>query len=183
MKSLTCYSCLALAAMWCSPVWAEKADTAQKAEITAESAVHDDVKQITTFTGNVLLTKGTLIMKAGKMILKTDPAGYQFATMLPGPGGFTTFRQKRDGGDFWVDGQAERIEYDNKTEIVKLFNKARLIKLEGVKVTDEMEGEYISYDSRNDLFAVNNTANGTSKAGAGRVKVVIQPRIEGQASK
>jgi lipopolysaccharide export system protein LptA len=180
MKPLCHLICLLLGLLLNPLAHAEKADTTQKAEITAESFQHDDVKQVTTFTGNVLLTKGTLTLKGGKMILKTDPAGYQFATILPGPGGLTSFRQKRDGGDFWVDGRAERIEYDNKTDIVKLFNKARLIKLEGAKITDEMEGEYISYDSRTDLFSANNTSGGVSKPGAGRVKVVIQPRVESQ---
>jgi lipopolysaccharide export system protein LptA len=161
---------------------AEKADAGKPISIDADASVYDDIKQTTTSTGNVVVTRGTLLMKAGKMILKTDPAGYQFATLLPGPGGFTTFRQRRDGGDFWVDGRAERIEYDNKTDVVKLFSKANLKRLNGTKTTDEMEGEFISYDSRTDVFTVNNTANGDSKPGAGRIKVVIQPRTENQGN-
>jgi lipopolysaccharide export system protein LptA len=168
----------ALLAPLAPPALAEKADLNKPANIDADSLIHDDVKQTSTFTGNVVVTRGTLIMKAGKMILKTDPAGNQFATLLPDAGGFTTFRQKRDGGDLWVQGHAERIEYDNKSDIVKLFSKAKLTRLDGGKPTEDMEGEFISYDSRNDLFSVNNTAAGVSKPGAGRVKMVIQPRPE-----
>ncbi len=182
MKSALIYSSLILGVLLlvnpCAR--AEKADAAKPISMDADASVYDDIKQTTTSTGNVIVMRGTLLMKAGKMILKTDPAGYQFATLLPGPSGFTTFRQKRDGGDFWVDGRAERIEYDNKTDVVKLFSKANLKRLEGSKTTDEMEGEFISYDSRTDLFTVNNTADGNSKPGAGRIKVVIQPRTENQ---
>jgi lipopolysaccharide export system protein LptA len=180
MKSILFCSCFLLGMLSGAASYAEKADASKEMITTAESAVHDDVKQVTTFSGNVLLNKGTLVMKAGKIIIKTDPAGYSFATLLPGPSGFTTFRQKRDGGDLWVEGQAQRIEYDNKTDMVKLFMKAKLKQLEGVKPTNEMEGEFISYDSRNDLFSVSNNTSGTSRSGGERVKVVIQPRIDKQ---
>lgn len=186
MKSALIYTnpvisvCLGFLLLLHPAVHAEKADAGKPVSIDADSSVYDDIKQTTISTGNVIVTRGTLLMKAGKMILKTDPAGYQFATLLPGPSGFTTFRQKRDGGDLWVDGRAERIEYDNKTDIVKLYSKANLKRLEGSKTTDEMEGEFISYDSRTDLFTVNNTPDGSSKPGAGRIKVIIQPRTETQ---
>ena len=68
------------------------------------------------------------------------------------------------------------MEYDGKTEITKLFTKARLKRLEGTKITDEVNGEFISYDSKTEFYSVNNTSSGVSKPGAGRIKVVMQPR-------
>jgi len=156
-------------------VFAEKADSNKETEIEADFVTDDGVKQLKTLTGNVILTRGTLIMKAGKAVLRTDPEGYNFVTFTAAPGGVATFRQKRDGGDLWVEGQAERIEYDDKTEIVKLFLKAKLARLEGSKVTDEAAGAFISYDSRKEFLSLTNTGTGESKPGAGRVKVVIQP--------
>lgn len=166
---------IALCGAAAGTAFAEKADSNKPTEILADSLFDDDVRQIRTLTGNVILTRGTLLMKAGKAVVRTDPEGYQFATFTAAPGSVATFRQKRDGGDLWVEGQAERIEYDNKNEIVKLFSKAKLARLEGSKVTDEVEGAFISYDSRKEFFAVENTASGESKPGAGRVKMVIQP--------
>ena len=162
-------------------VHAEKADSDKPTNIEADQMAYDDVRQINTFTGNVVLTRGTLVMKAYKLIVRQDPAGYQFAMLLAKPGGLATFRQKRDsGGDQWVEGQAERIEYDGKAELVKLFSKAKMRRLEGDKPTDEVEGEFISYDSRAEFFSVNNTATGESKSGSGRIKAVIQPRTQTQ---
>lgn len=166
-----------------SNVHAEKADSDKPTEVVADQMTYEDVKQVNTFTGNVVLTRGTLLMKANKVVLTQSPDGFQTAVMTAAPGGLATFRQKRDGGpNLWMDGEAERIEYDSKAELIKLFSKAKMRRLEGTKPTDEVEGEFISYDTRAEFVAVNNTAAG-NKAGAGRVKVVIQPRKEAQGSK
>jgi lipopolysaccharide export system protein LptA len=158
---------------------AEKADADQPTNIQADKMAYDDVKQVNTFSGGVVLTRGTLSMKAGKVVVTKDPAGYQYATLYAEPGKLATFRQKRDGpGDLWIEGQAERIEYDGKSEMVKLFSNAKIKRLDGTKTIDEVEGAYISYDSRNEFFSVNNTATGVSKPGAGRVSATIQPRTE-----
>ena len=163
-------------------VHAEKADASKPTNVEADQMAYDDVKQINTFTGNVVLTRGTLIMKAGKMTVTQDPAGYQYATLIAAPGSLATFRQKRDGGpDLWVEGQAERIEYDSKTEVAKLFSKARIRRLEASKPTDEVEGEFISYDSRAEFFTVNNAPSAQGKTGNGRIKAVIQPRNDGRS--
>lgn len=156
-------------------VHAEKADTEKPTNVEADQMAYDDVKQVNTFSGNVILTRGSLIMKANKVVVTQDPAGFQFATLYAAPGGVATFRQKRDGGaDLWFEGQAERIEYDGKAELVKLFSKAKIRRLDGAKPTDEVEGEFISYDSRAEFISV----NGAGKPGAGRIKAVIQPHTD-----
>lgn len=160
---------------------AEKADSEKPTNVEADQMAYDDLKQINTFTGNVILTRGSLLMKAAKVVVTQDPSGYQFATLLAAPGGLATFRQKRDGGaNLWIEGQAERIVYDGKAELVKLYTKAKMRRLEGVKTTDEVEGELITYDSRAEFFSVNNSASG-DKPGAGRIHAVIQPRTEPKA--
>ena len=170
---------LMLGAIVAGNAHAEKADSDKPTNVEADQMAYDDVKQINTFTGNVILTRGTLIMRAHKLIVSQDPAGYQYATLLAPPGGVATFRQKRDAGpNQWVEGQAERIEYDGKSEIVKLFSKAKMRRLEGTKPTDEVEGEFISYDSRAEFFTVNNSASGENKPGGGRIKAIIQPRSD-----
>ncbi|MEO8408556.1 MAG: lipopolysaccharide transport periplasmic protein LptA [Oxalobacteraceae bacterium] len=162
---------------------AEKADADKPTNIEANQMSYDDLKQINTFIGNVVLTRGTLLMKADKVVVTTSPAGYQFATLYGAPGAVATFRQKRDGGpNLWVEGQAERIEYDAKTEVAKLFSHAKLKRLDGAKPIDEVEGEFISYDSSSEFFNVTNSASGASTPGSGRIKVTIQPRttVKGQ---
>lgn len=175
----TLFLLLLALAVFASPAQAAKADSEQPTNIEADQMAYDDVKQINTFTGNVVLTRGTLLMRAHRLVVIQDPQGFQFATLDAAPGSLATFRQKRDSGpDHWVEGEAERIEYDGKTETVKLFRRARLRRLEGQRPSDEVEGASITYDSRAEFFTVNNTPTGESKPGAGRIRAVIQPRPE-----
>lgn len=174
MKKLMLTAALLLSAAGCAR--AEKADSTKPTEIAFDQVDVDDVKQTKTFTGNVVLTRGTLLMKAARAVVIQDPEGYQYVTLSSVGNVPATFRQKRDGaGDQWVEGQAERIEYDGKIELVKLFSKARIKRLESGKPSDEVDGEFISYDSRKEFFSVKNTATGDSKPGAGRGTMVIQP--------
>ena len=164
--------------MCCGTALAERADRDKPTNVEADQMSYDESKQTNTFTGNVVLTRGTLLMRAEKLVIRQDAAGYQYATMYAPSGGLATFRQKRDGGkDMWIEGHAaDRIEYDTKSEVAKLHKKARIKMLDGGKATDEVEGEFISYDTRAEYYTVNNTATGESKPGSGRVRAIIQPR-------
>ena len=160
----------------CGASAAERADALKQIRVLADSGVANMINQGGTAEGNVELTRGTLIMKAGKLSLKEDPEGYKAAILLAAPGALATFRQKRDGGDLWVEGEAERIDYDDKTDVVKLSGKARVKSLEGTRVTNAAEGPFISYDSRKEVFTALNTANGQSKAGGGRVELIFDQK-------
>lgn len=172
----TFWSAALLLAALAVPAHAEKADSSKPIEVKFDQADFDDVKQIKTFTGNVILTRGTIRMTSPKAVVTQDPEGYQFVVLTGTPGVQATFRQKLDGDtDKWVEGQADRIEYDDKTELVKLISKGRIKQLESGKITSQVDGEFISYDSRREVFAVKNTSSGESKPGAGRGTMVIQP--------
>jgi lipopolysaccharide export system protein LptA len=177
-RLILCALTALLAAVILPLAQAEKADFDKPTQVEANQATYDESKQTNVFTGNVVLTRGTLVMHADKMLVRKDSAGHQFATLYAVPGGVTKFRQKRDGGkDMWIDGSAaDRIEYDSKTEIAKLYKNAKIKMTDNGKVTDEVEGEFLSYDSRTEFYTVTNSTSGESKPGGGRVRVVIQPR-------
>lgn len=174
MKKIIAIGLLSLAAFNAS---AEKADSLKQAVINTDSMDIDEVTQTRILTGNVVLTRGTLIMKSDKAVVKESPDGYMAVTLTTNPGKMATFRQKKDGGpDLWVEGQAERIEYEERTDMVKLFNKATIKNLEGNRLSNQTDSEFISYDSRKDVAVARNDASGESKAGKGRVTVVLAPR-------
>lgn len=163
-------SCLGLLSM--GVTHAEKADRKRPIEIKADQMQFDDVKQISTFSGTVLMQRGTMSMKAGRVYLTQDAEGYQYARLHAAPGSLAHFRQKRDGGDFWVEAKAERIEYDGKTELLKFFNRAHLQRLNGSAQSEEVAGELIIWDSRSEVFSVQHPPHAKN----GTTKTVIQPR-------
>jgi lipopolysaccharide export system protein LptA len=162
---------LAACMLACGASLAERADALKKISVVADSGVANMISQNGVAEGNVVLTRGTLLMKAGRMNLTEDPEGYKSAILVAAPGTLATFRQKRDGGaDLWVEGEAERIEYSDKTDIVKLSGRAKVTSLDGAKITNRAEGPFLSYDSRKEELAALNTPSGQSKVGGGRVE-------------
>ena len=173
MKRFTYFLILVLGATSTLTAHALKADADQPTRIEAARMSYDDLKQENVFTGKVLLTRGTLRIEGDKMHIKQDPAGYQYGTVYGNP---ARFRQQRDGGpDLWINGQAERIEYDTKSGIVRFFKKAKLTRLQDKQPTDEVEGAFIRYNSLTEYYTVNNTVQGEKREKNGRIKVVIQP--------
>ncbi len=174
MKKILVTLLLGLAAFGAS---AEKADSTKQAVLNYDSLDIDELSQTRTLSGDVVVTKGTLVLKADKAVIKETPEGDMHVTLLGAGGKSATFRQKRDGGpDLWIDGQAQRIEYDERNDMVKLFSKAKIRQLEGEKLTEEIVSEFISYDSRKEVFVARNDASGVNKPGGGRGTMIIAPR-------
>jgi lipopolysaccharide export system protein LptA len=167
---------VAVCALACGPSFAERADALKPVRVLADSGVANMTTQGGVAEGNVEVTRGTLVMKSGKLNLTEDPEGYKYATLLAAPGALATFRQKRDGGDLWVEGEAERIDYNSKSDILKLSGRAKVRSLEGTRTTNSAEGPFISYDSRKEEFAALNTPTGQSKAGGGRVEMIFDQK-------
>ncbi|MBV8667248.1 MAG: lipopolysaccharide transport periplasmic protein LptA [Burkholderiaceae bacterium] len=160
-----------------APALAEKADSEKEIHVESNQVAVDNVKQISTYTGNVVLTQGTLVMKGTRLVVTTSPEGYDFATLYAPPGGLATMRQKRDGGpDLWMEGEAsDRVTYDQKTSIATLYSNAKVRRLTGPKTTDESTGAFLSYNGQTEVVTGANSESGESKPGGGRVSVVIQP--------
>ncbi len=164
---------------------AEKADAQKEKKITADHTDVDNVKQIYTYTGNVVVTQGTLILKGAKLVDVTTKEGYNFATLYAAAGGRATMRQKRDGGaDLWMEGEAsDRITYDEKSSKAELFANAKVRRLTGVRTTDESDGAYLSYNSQTEIVSGANNESGVSKPGEGQVTVTIQPHLPPETPK
>jgi lipopolysaccharide export system protein LptA len=156
------------------PLAAEKADRNKPLNIEADRMQYDDLKQINVFTGKVTLTKGTMIIRGDRVVVRQDAAGYQFGDANGKP---AFFRQKRDGGDQFIEGRADRVEYDGKQDTLRLSANASLKRLEKERIVDEIYGNSIFYDAKTEVFTVEGgAAHGKSAESNGRVKVIIQPR-------
>ena len=162
------------------PLLAEKADRDKPVNIEADRVSLDDRNKIQVFEGRVSLTQGTLSLRADKVVVTQDAEGFQRGVATGGPNGLARFRQKLDQKDEYIEGEAERIEHDTKSERSQFFNRA-FVK----RGQDEARGQYILYDAATENYLVTGAPEGKPAAsGSGResrVRIVIQPKPkEGQ---
>ena len=150
---------------------AEKADRDKPTQIEASRMSSDDARRISIFEGNVVLTKGTILVRADRIVVRQDADGFQMSTASGNP---ARFRQKRDGKDEWIEGEAQRIEIDDRNEKIELRERARL-----TRDKDEVRGDTISVDARSEFFSVTGGNSAVSAANPeGRVRAIIQPKAK-----
>lgn len=166
------------------PVQAEKADRNKPMNIEADSLRYDDLKQVSVFTGRVVLTKGTIQIRGDRLEVHQDPEGYQFGVATGNPEKLAFYRQKREALDEFIEGEGETITYDGRADTVTFTRRAQLRRLRGSTLADEITGGNIVYENLTDLFTVDGVAkNGPSGAlGTGRVRVMLTPKPDPAAS-
>ena len=178
------FSCLL--AFGSAAVHAEKADREKPMNIEADALRHDELKQISVFTGNVVMTKGTIVLRGAQLEVRQDPDGFQFGTVTAAAGKRAFFKQKRDSlpgaPDEFVEGEGEVIEYDGKADIVKFIRRGELRRFRGSVLTDQVNGAVIVYNNITDVFTIDgavkssNTGAAQSGAPAGRVRMTLTPK-------
>lgn len=168
-----------------TPARAEKADRNKPMNAEADALRYDDVNQTSVFTGNVVITKGTILIRGAKVDVRQDPEGYQYGVVTAPPGKLAYYKQKREGLDEFIEGEADVIEYDGKADKVKFIKRAELRRLRGASVADEMTGSLITYDNTSDVFTVDGGPGSPTPApglAAGRIRAVLAPRISASAA-
>lgn len=140
--------------------WAADED----APLTVEAATleADRAREVSVFTGNVRIDKGSIHIEADEARLRAQNGEVQVGTLIGAP---VKFRQQPVDGEP-ITGEARRIEYDAVNRIVVLTGGA-WVRQGG----DEFRGETIRYD----LDARRVLATSTETAPE-RVRLIFQPR-------
>ena len=163
------------------PAFAEKSDRDKPVNLEADRIVIDDAKKVNVFEGNVQLIQGTLVIRSEKLVVTQDADGFQSGVATGGPGGLSHFRQKREGKDEYVEGHAERIVHNSKLEKTEFFQRAHV-----KSGQDEVRGQYISFDGKNENYVVSSGPAGTIAPAVPdadkRVRAVIQPKNKAEAA-
>jgi len=158
-----------------APALAEKADREKPITLEAARVSVDDVKKVQVYEGSVVLTQGTLVIRADRIVVTQDDDGFQKGVATGGPNGLARFKQKREGKDEMIEGEGERIEHDARTEKTEFFVRAWV-----KSGNDEVKGNYVSYDSLTEKYYVTSglAADGRTPAVAegGRVRAIIQSK-------
>ncbi len=168
---------VALAAALPLAAQGERADRDKEANVTADHSTLDDLHQVQVLTGHVVLIKGTMRLGGERMEHRQDEQGYQFYVVTAAPGELASFHERRDpvreGVESTLDGFAERIDYDDRTDKVILTGRALVKRFDNGEQRDELSGARIVYDARKSNYDV----DGRNPDGTGsRVHMIIAPR-------
>jgi lipopolysaccharide export system protein LptA len=166
MKPVPLALAFALAAL-AAPAAAERADREKEIVVGADRLTADDANRTSNFEGNVVVTQGTMRMTASSVTVKEDAERHKFYVASGAP---VTFRQKRDKVDEWVEGFADRAEFDDRNDVLKLYNRAKVKSNQ-----NEITGDFISYDMKREVAEVSGAPPGKAPAPDSRVKVIILP--------
>jgi lipopolysaccharide export system protein LptA len=159
---------------------AERADRTKPLTIDADkSGTFDLGKKVVTYVGNVVVAQGSLAIRAEHVELRQLADGRRVATALGVAGRPATFKQKREGLDETIEGTAERIEYDDRSDTVRFVGTAAVRRLRGQATADEISGGLITYDNLAEVFVVQGRPSGTfDGSGRDRVRAVFTPLDE-----
>jgi len=154
------------AALLISPAHAEKADRDKPVNLEADTVTLDDIKKISVYQGNVILSQGTLMLRADRVQVTQNAGGLDKISAV---GRRVAFRQKLDGRDEFIEGFSDRIEFDSASSQLELIGQARL-RRDG----DELRGAQISYNADTEFYKV--VGQPGAQTPSGRVRAVIRPK-------
>ena len=156
---------------------APASDRSAPTKVDSDQLKHDEKKALTVFTGNVVLSKGSLLMRGDRLELQQMPDGSSLAVLRGNP---AQMRQRRAADNEWMVGHANQIDYDSQTEISVLTGNAVMRRLSGETEKDRIAGDRLVYSSTTEVYEVQTTersgratmsvmpSTGRSQSGAGR---------------
>ena len=148
------------------PAQAEKADRSKPVNLEADTVTLDDIKKVSVYQGNVILSQGSLTLRADRVQVTQNANGLDKISASGRP---AAFRQKVDGREEFIEGFSDRIEYDSANSQLELIGQAQLR-----RGGDELRGAQISYNGNTEFYKV--VGQPDAKTPSGRVRAVIRPK-------
>lgn len=118
----------------------------------------DNSTRKATYTGQVIFTRGNISIKADSMEVIQNSDGERHAYAYGKP---AYFIQQSAFGNKVIRAQANRFEYNSESQILKMFEQAKLEQNNAV-----VEGDYLYYDTRTENIGAESLPNS-------RVKMVL----------
>jgi lipopolysaccharide export system protein LptA len=151
-----------------------ESDKKQVTTIDANQMTYSEKSSVNVFTGNVLLTRGSLVIRGDKLTLTERNDGSQFAVVEGKPARFKQQRDSRTAGEvLLINGAANSIEFDGSKSIVTLTGAASIEKSTNGQLTESISGTRITYEQNTEFLNVVGTPG---SSGQSRVQAVIKPK-------
>lgn len=142
--------------------------------ILSDTLHYDDIQRESTFTGNVVLTRGAMTLHSDKLVTREDAQGYQYGTATAEKSGLVHIRQENPEKFETIKASGVRGEYDGKAETVTLIGKAIITRYICGKPFDNLRGARVIYHQKTGTYEAFGGANSAGEGG--RVRSLTQPR-------
>jgi lipopolysaccharide export system protein LptA len=148
--------------------------------ILSDTLNYNDEKKESTFTGNVILTRGDMTLRADKLVTHEDADGFQYGTATVNPGNLVFVRQETPAKFQVIEARGLRAEYNGKTDEIEMIGKAIVTKFVCGKPFDTISGDRVTYNQKTNIYQAFGGAN--SAAQGGRVRSVAVPTAKSEAA-
>ena len=158
------------------PTWAAKADRQRPLIIQGGDgmAVVSQTNERAELIGPVTVTQGSLLMRASKLVWTQRPDATNQVLAGTRDGTAVQFSQALEKPGERREGQADEIDYDERTGLVRFIGNARVRMLAGAQMQRELTGSQISFDTNKEELRADGELVG--KPG-GNVRIVIMPKV------
>src|SRR5690606_27515591 len=133
-----------------------------------------------TFTGNVVMTRGLMTLHADRLEMREDAEGFQYGVATVNAGNRVYIRQDRPETFEVIEGRGQRGEYDGKNEQIDLIGQAVITRFVCGKPFDSISGQRIRYNQKTDTYEA--FGGPDSAAAGGRVRSLAVPRARTDAA-
>ena len=167
MKNKNILTILLLGLLMPIHAFALSTDKSKPMNIEADRVDIDDEKGVSTFRGNVVMTRGSILIKGNVVVIYRDKL--KELDKIHATGRLAHFQQRPDDKDSDVIAEGREIFYDAEKEILIIRKQGKVVQ-EG----DIFRGEQVVYDSKRNLVTARSSK--TTGSGKGRVQMTLQPK-------
>lgn len=162
--------------------------TAQTAEpeaepdtlILSDTLHYDDIKRESVFVGNVIMTRGLLVLHSDRLTMREDDQGFQYGTATVTTTDRVRIRQEKPEKFELIKAEGLRAEYNSKTDELIMIGQAIITRYICGKPFDSVRGDRVVYHQDTETYEA---FGGTQSAAENkRVRSIMRPRAKADAA-
>lgn len=165
-----------------SPLQAQTAEAEPEPDtlILSDTLHYDDVKRESVFEGNVIMTRGLLVLHSDHLTMREDEEGFQYGTATVSTTDRVRVRQEKPEKHEVIKAEGLRAEYNSKTDELIMIGKAIITRYVCGQAIDNIRGDRVIYHQDTETYEAFGGAQ--SAADNQRVRSVARPRAKADAA-
>jgi len=149
--------------------------------ILSDTLNYNDATKESTFTGNVIMTRGLLTLHADTLVMSEDAQGFQHGVAtVADSGGRVRVRQETPEKFEVIKAEGLRGVYNGKTDEIEMIGQAVVTKYVCGKPLDTIRGERVKYNQTTNVYQA--FGGPQSSAQGGRVRSLATPSAKADAA-